>query len=269
MRHGYPRVLPHKPLRCQSGYVSSMSAPLSEEGPGQPAGSPLCLASGRRHWRLHLDEQKKLWRCPPLAGAPGAAGSGQELTVSPGRSRHAVLKLRVIYIKTKLGVEISAWRTLNCTEREHLRNSCSVSNEFRALSLKNLCDLEARALCSSTPCGILPCVLTLCLFWSSAGVLQLRLVRRHEREEHRGAVRIGCGRYDWEFSTAPQHRAISLVITIETMVSLPAETAPEIFEWLVGLPPTFYDAKQALAAAPRQESLAPVLAYLISSASRL
>ena len=29
---------------------------------------------------------------PPLAGAPGAAGSGQELTVPPGRSRHAVLK---------------------------------------------------------------------------------------------------------------------------------------------------------------------------------
>ena len=31
---------------------------------------------------------------PPLAGAPGAAGSGQELTVPPGRSRHAVLKKR-------------------------------------------------------------------------------------------------------------------------------------------------------------------------------
>ena len=35
---------------------------------------------------------QKLWRCPPLAGAPGAARSGQELTVPPGRSRHAVLK---------------------------------------------------------------------------------------------------------------------------------------------------------------------------------
>ena len=31
---------------------------------------------------------------PPLARAPGAAGSGQELTVPPGRSRHAVLKAR-------------------------------------------------------------------------------------------------------------------------------------------------------------------------------
>ena len=29
---------------------------------------------------------------PPLTGAPGAAGSGQELTAPPGRSRHAVLK---------------------------------------------------------------------------------------------------------------------------------------------------------------------------------
>ena len=35
---------------------------------------------------------QKLWRCLPLAGAPGAAGTGQELTVPPGRSRHAVLK---------------------------------------------------------------------------------------------------------------------------------------------------------------------------------
>ena len=39
-----------------------------------------------------LSAAYKLWRCPPLAGAPGATGSGQELTVPPGRSRHAVLK---------------------------------------------------------------------------------------------------------------------------------------------------------------------------------
>ena len=31
--------------------------------------------------RRHPPAQEKLWRCPPLAGAPGAAGSGQELTV--------------------------------------------------------------------------------------------------------------------------------------------------------------------------------------------
>ena len=42
--------------------------------------------------RLRRSVFEKLWRCPPLAGAPGAAGSGQELTVPPGRSRHAVLK---------------------------------------------------------------------------------------------------------------------------------------------------------------------------------
>ena len=42
---------------------------------------------GAVQWRIY----QKLWRCPPLAGAPGAAGSGQELTVPPGRSRHAVL----------------------------------------------------------------------------------------------------------------------------------------------------------------------------------
>ena len=29
---------------------------------------------------------------PLLAGAPGAAGSGQELTAPQGRSRHVVLK---------------------------------------------------------------------------------------------------------------------------------------------------------------------------------
>ena len=35
-------------------------------------------------------EARSCGDAPPLAGAPGAAGSGQGLTVPPGRSRHAV-----------------------------------------------------------------------------------------------------------------------------------------------------------------------------------
>ena len=59
---------------------------LIEADDAAMAGPAASVADGLR------SAAEKLWRCPPLAGAPGAAGSGQELTVPPGRSRHAVLK---------------------------------------------------------------------------------------------------------------------------------------------------------------------------------
>ena len=59
---------------------------LIEADDAAMAGPAASVADGLR------SAAEKLWRCPPLAGAPGAAGSGQELTVPPGRSRPAVLK---------------------------------------------------------------------------------------------------------------------------------------------------------------------------------
>ena len=51
---------------------------------------------------------------------------------------------------------------------------------------QQLYDLEARALCSSAPCGILPCVLTLCLFWFIGASWPLRRAHRRppRRQQH-------------------------------------------------------------------------------------
>ena len=73
----------------QAGRQTGSSAGADAPGPQQckmVVGGQLSPAD------LCMYVHEKLWRCPPLAGAPGAAGSGQELTVPPGRSRHAVLK---------------------------------------------------------------------------------------------------------------------------------------------------------------------------------
>jgi hypothetical protein len=103
------------------------------------------------------------------------------------------------------------------------------------------------------------------------------------REKATGAVRVGAGSYDWDFAddgppapaamagTQKRCRATSLVITVDTMVVLPAETTPVIFPWLMALPYPFCSAEQMLADAPTVESdaLAPVLAFLSRSHSRL
>ena len=104
------------------------------------------------------------------------------------------------------------------------------------------------------------------------------------REKATGAVRVGAGSYDWDFAAdngpaAPaairsqerRCRATSLVITVDTMVGLPAETTPAIFTWLMALPYPFCSVEQMLADAPtvKSDALAPVLAFLSRSHSRL
>jgi hypothetical protein len=54
-------------------------------------------------------------------------------------------------------------------------------------------------------------------------------------EKQGGAVRIGCGRYDWSFSR-PDHRVRSLAITIEAMETLPRETLAPVMKWASNLP---------------------------------
>src|SRR5690606_28709303 len=54
-------------------------------------------------------------------------------------------------------------------------------------------------------------------------------------EKATGRLRIGCGSYDWEFQAAP-HMARKLNITIETMLTLPADTESAVFSWLTALP---------------------------------
>ena len=47
-----------------------------ERGQAGAKGRAATAATG-----FHTTTLEKLWRCPPLAGAPGAAGSVQELTI--------------------------------------------------------------------------------------------------------------------------------------------------------------------------------------------
>lgn len=74
-------------------------------------------------------------------------------------------------------------------------------------------------------------------------------------------VRIGCGRYDWTFQREP-HLATSLVITIDTMLDLPADTEASIFSWITALPYPWTDPRQIVQSAPPIEALAPVMQWL-------
>lgn len=81
-------------------------------------------------------------------------------------------------------------------------------------------------------------------------------------EKATGNVRVGCGRYDWEFQAEP-YRATHLVITIETMVSLPAHDMEAVFGWLLGLDYPWTNAARVVSSAPPLEALAPVVHYLL------
>jgi len=80
-------------------------------------------------------------------------------------------------------------------------------------------------------------------------------------EKATGNTRVGCGRYDWTFRRAP-HQVERLVITIETMLSLPPSDSGTVLEWLTSLPYPWTDARRAVAAAPPLEALAPVLQWI-------
>jgi hypothetical protein len=75
-----------------------------------------------------------------------------------------------------------------------------------------------------------------------------------------GAVRVGCGRYDWRFN---EGGLISkLAIAIEAMEVLPVSAAPPVFAWLGGLPYPWCTNDQALAAMPALAELATIRSFL-------
>jgi len=80
-------------------------------------------------------------------------------------------------------------------------------------------------------------------------------------EKASGQVRVGCGSYEWEFQPTP-HLARRLTITIETMLSLPPDTAPAVFAWLTALPYPWTDAQRLVGSAPPIEALAPVMHWI-------
>jgi hypothetical protein len=88
-------------------------------------------------------------------------------------------------------------------------------------------------------------------------------------ERRTGAVRVGCGTYDWSFEKAAPHRVQGLRITIETMLTLPAATLDAVLTgWLSTLPYPWCPPRSAVASAPRLAGLEPVLRRLSPTGSR-
>ena len=80
-------------------------------------------------------------------------------------------------------------------------------------------------------------------------------------EKDSRAVRVGCGRYDWRFGPATQ-LVDSLLITIESMQSLPAHMQRPVLDWVAGLPHPWCSASQVLGGAPGLDELSPVFAFI-------
>jgi hypothetical protein len=85
------------------------------------------------------------------------------------------------------------------------------------------------------------------------------LVAMSEKES--GAVRIGCGRYDWVFDRS-SHQVQALTITIAAMEILDAVHLGPVMTWASALPYPWCGAEQAIAAAPAVSGLSNVLRAL-------
>ena len=77
-----------------------------------------------------------------------------------------------------------------------------------------------------------------------------------------GQVRVGCGRYDWQFQHEPPHRVQGLKISVAVMKVLPPPALATVTEWLAGLPYPWCQAAAMAAAAPDLPALQPVLEHL-------
>ena len=76
-----------------------------------------------------------------------------------------------------------------------------------------------------------------------------------------GAVRIGCGRYDWSF-TPTGDRVRALTITIETMALLQPDTLAPVMEWVSDLPYPWCPRAELSRAAPRLAGVEQALQLL-------
>ena len=81
-------------------------------------------------------------------------------------------------------------------------------------------------------------------------------------EKSGGAVRVGCGRYDWRFQQEAPFLADRLVVTIEAMQVLdPGELRP-VMAWLAALPYPWCPAARIASSAPPIGALETVLQHV-------
>lgn len=78
-------------------------------------------------------------------------------------------------------------------------------------------------------------------------------------EKSTGAVRVGCGRYDWEFQTQAPFLVNRLSVSIHSMVTFEACDERSIMAWLAALPYPWCDGQDAVRGAPPLVALEPLL----------
>jgi len=81
-------------------------------------------------------------------------------------------------------------------------------------------------------------------------------------EKDGGAVRIGCGRYDWAFSSEGARLVDHLRVTIERMETLPSSELPTVINWLVRLPYPWCATDAALETMPKLKQLQDIARHL-------
>jgi hypothetical protein len=74
-------------------------------------------------------------------------------------------------------------------------------------------------------------------------------------EKGSGAVRVGCGTYEWSFRPPDLVLIENLRITIERMQSLPAHTRAGVMAWLSKLPYPWCTPRVAVESIPPFEEL--------------
>lgn len=73
-----------------------------------------------------------------------------------------------------------------------------------------------------------------------------------------GAVRVGCGRYNWSFRPQVPRLAKRLEITIDVMQILTPPNLSSVTDWLFALPYPWCPIQTAFEAAPQLEQLKPL-----------
>lgn len=85
-------------------------------------------------------------------------------------------------------------------------------------------------------------------------------------EKATGAVRVGCGDYDWSFQ-GEQRLVDRLAIVIRTMKVLPGDHLRPVMVWLSGLPYPWCPPSVALKEMPQLVELAEIRQFVATSAS--
>ena len=81
-------------------------------------------------------------------------------------------------------------------------------------------------------------------------------------EKANGSIRIGCGRYHWNFQQQAPFLVDRLLIAIEVMQVLPPRDLECIMAWLTALPYPWCSVSAVVASAPPLAALEPVLRYV-------